>query len=165
MEKKMSSIIFNSPVEVGLRLLVLLKHTTKSLDMQRLIYYNYFLIHSSDVPESPRSLHPDLPGRACEILVNRKIVKKGIYILLSKGLINVKYTKQGIKYIASKDIEIVFKKFESEYARELSERAKWVFSTFDTYSDKKLSDYMNKHLGKWGSEFSRNYTVLEQQNA
>ena len=45
---------FNSPLECGLRTLTLLAASQPSAcDLQRLIFYDYLLIHSGDVPGGP----------------------------------------------------------------------------------------------------------------
>lgn len=50
---------FNSPVESGLRALVLLYSLfPTSASLQRLVVFDYLLIHSDDVPDGPEGLHP-----------------------------------------------------------------------------------------------------------
>jgi hypothetical protein len=63
---------FNSPLECGLRLLFVLvaANRTRS-DLQRLISYDYLLIHSGDIANGPHSLHPPVPFRGTELLVKR----------------------------------------------------------------------------------------------
>lgn len=153
--------VFNSPLEVALRLLFIFDNTTKSLDLQRLVYYNYILIHSSDIPDAPKSVHADLPRRFGEILVNRKVIQKGLTLLLSKGLIDVKYLKDGISYRGNKQTALFICHFDTEYSRKLAKIADWLSSQFDSMTDKQLSDYMEKNIGKWGSEFLPNRNSLD----
>ena len=104
--------VFNSPLEIALRLLFIVNRTSKSLDLQRLIYYNYLIVHSSDIPESPGSIHADLPRRSCEMLVNRTIVKKGLTLLVSKDLIAVKYSNEGILYGKNNNTDLFIQNFD-----------------------------------------------------
>lgn len=150
--------IFNTPIEVGLRLLFVIKFSNKSLDLQRLIYYNYILIHSSDIPNAPKSLHPDFPNRSCEIYVTRNIIQKGLLLLVKKGLVEMVYSKKGIQYKSNKLSDAFLIQFESAYASELLKRASWVSKQFDSFTDKQLSDYINENVGVWGSEFIKKYT-------
>jgi hypothetical protein len=152
---------FNSPIEVALRLLFIFNNTKKSFDIQRLIYYNYLLIHSSDVPNAPASIHADLPRRSCEMLVNRKVIQKALTILLSRGLIDVVYLKKGIEYKKNNYTEIFTTYFDSTYSKQLQERSQWLGAEFDKLDDKQLSKLMDSNLGKWGSEFSVIYTDLD----
>lgn len=149
---------FNSPLEVALRLLFIFNNSKRSFDLQRLIYYNYLLIHSSDIPNAPTSIHADLPRRSCEMLVNRKVIQKALTILLSRGLIDVIYLKNGIEYKKNNNTELFTNYFDSAYSKQLQERSQWLSAEFDKLDDKKLSKLMDSNLGKWGSEFSVIYT-------
>ncbi len=165
MEKIEIPSLFNSPLEVGLRILYIFRNTNKSiLDIQRLIYYNYLIVHSSDIPDAPESLHPEMPNRSCEILIGRKVIQKGINLLLSRELICVKYAKSGIKYISNKNTSLFLDHFNSNYSKELDERAKWVCSNYDSMSDNKLNGFIQSNLGKWGAEFSREFHLMEGNN-
>jgi hypothetical protein len=147
--------VFNSPLEIALRVLFIFDKTSKLLDLQRLIYYNYLLVHSADMPDSPKSLHADLPRRSCEMLVSRTAVKKGLTLLLSRDLIDVKYSKAGgILYRKNDNTGSFTQYFESTYSKQLQERAEWISSTFDKLTDSQLAQIMDSNIGKWGSEFS-----------
>jgi hypothetical protein len=154
-EVKSKRLIFNSPLEIALRLLYIFNSATIPLDLQRLVYYHYLLIHSGDIPDSPQSIHPNLPIRSCEILVNRQVLKSSLTLLVLKDLVKVKYTqKQGIQYSKSKTTNVFVKYLESPYSKLLEQRATWLCSTFDNFSDKKLSKLIQDNLEQWGSEFS-----------
>ena len=56
-------------------------------DLQRLIQYDYLLVHSSDVPDGPPSIHPANPYRSSELHVRRQMIEKGIAMMLSKSII------------------------------------------------------------------------------
>lgn len=154
-------LIFNSPLEISLRLLFIFNATTKSLDLQRLIYYNYLLVHSADILNAPKSIHADLPRRSCEMLVNRTIVKKGLTLLLSKDIIAVKYLKNGIEYKKNNNTNSFLQYFESSYSKQLQERANWRCSNFDNLTDRQLAGLIESNIGKWGSEFSVIYDEVE----
>ncbi len=158
--------LFNSPLEIGLRVLFLFKNTDKqNLDIQRLIYYNYLLVHSSDVTNSVESLHPNLPNRSCEILVSRDIILRGLNLLLSKNLICIDYKKTGIKYRKNENTLHFLQYLESDYSKKLDNQSKWVCTNFDSMEDNKLNSFMQQNLGKWGSEFSTEYNVMGEDIA
>ena len=166
MEKMITPYFFNSPLETGLRLLFVFNNTNKRfLDIQRLVYYNYLLIHSSDIPEAPfESLHPEMPNRSCEILIGRKIIQKGINLLLSKGLICVHYEKSGVRYNSNENTSLFMGYLSSKYSKELEKRAKWVCEKYDSMSDHKLNEFMQNNLGTWGAEFSREFHLMGDLN-
>jgi len=158
------NFLFNSPLEIALRLIFVFNRSSRPLDLQRLIYYNYLLVHSADIPNSPKSIHADLPRRSCEMLVNRDIVKKGLLLLLLKDLIGVEYSKSGIQYKRNKNTESFVKYFESIYSKQLQDRAEWLCSNFDELDDKDLSELVERNIGQWGSEFSVIYDELDDSD-
>src|SRR5437879_6232450 len=90
---------FNTSLESGLRSLFILNSVAPNLrDLQRLIYYDYLIVHSSDVPDGPLSLHPPIPHRSGEWLVRRELVQEGLNLMFSKELIIKMYDPCGIIY-------------------------------------------------------------------
>ncbi|HZW40400.1 MAG TPA: ABC-three component system middle component 2 [Ignavibacteriaceae bacterium] len=157
--------VFNTPLEVGLRLLYVLNALKPSTcDLQRLIFYDYILLHSSDIPEGPKSIHPNVPFRSTEILVKRELVKKGLTLMHSKQLVKVLFDSKGILYVAS-DITGAFLNYiNSEYANKLKLVAHWLVNKFESYSDKDLSQYIKNNMDVWGGEFSKESLLRGTQN-
>jgi len=161
MDKEVKISIFNSPLEVGLRMLFIFSKTSIPLDLQRLVHYNYLLIHSADAPDGPASMHPGLPLRSCEMLVNRTILKKGLNLLLLKGLILVNYSEKGIVYSKNDSTDEFVSYFQSEYSKQLQNRAEWLCSAFDKLTDGQVADLIDNNLGKWGTEFTPTHDEVE----
>jgi len=79
--------VYNTPLECGLRCAALLLAAYPThCDLQRLVQYEYLLVHSGDVPEGPTSLHPAAPHRSGELLVRRALVERGILFMMSRNL-------------------------------------------------------------------------------
>ena len=79
---------FNSPLECGLRSLALLAAAgPTAYDLQRLVFYDYLLVHSADVPGGPESIHPPTPLRSGEALVRRHWVERGLLLMISRELV------------------------------------------------------------------------------
>jgi hypothetical protein len=151
METVVPSRTFNTPLEAGLRALFLLATGRRSFDSQRLVYFDYFLVHSSDVGGA-ESLHPHTPSQKGELLVRRQLVQDGLSLMRSRDLIERRFVATGISYRSMKAGRYVVSLFESPYATALRERAEWVVETFGDLSDKQLSEAMDLHLGKWEEE-------------
>ena len=90
--------ILNNPTEMALRLSFILGNSKKPADLQRLMYYNYIAIHSSDIEKSKKSLHPQIPHRSCKMLIGREIIKNALILLESKKLIKI-----NIKFCLTKE--------------------------------------------------------------
>jgi hypothetical protein len=93
--------LFNGPVEVGLRSLVLLVEAfPDGLDLQRLVTLDYLIVHSGDVAAGPASLHPASPLRAGEVAVRRGLIESGLHLYTHRGLLHRTAGAEGITYFA-----------------------------------------------------------------
>lgn len=147
---------FNSPLECGLRTLVLLDAAhPASCDLQRLVFYDYLLVHSGDVPGGPDSIHPPTPLRSGEALVRRHWIERGLLLMLSRELVTRAFSPQGIIYQASPLTASFLGYMEEPYTKQLRERAQWVIGRFGAYSDHTLIDFFKENLDRWGGEFIR----------
>lgn len=145
---------FNSPLECGLRSIVLLAEAyPKRLDLQRLLHYDYLLVHSGDVGGGPESIHPPTPHRSGELLVRRPLIEKGIMMMLSRSVIECEFTSRGILYFSGEWGVSFLDTLVSDYTRLLKERARWVVQHFSRYTDEELTRFVREHWGQWGSEF------------
>lgn len=147
---------FNSPFEVGLRTLAILAIASPvSLDLQRLIYYDYLVIHTNDVGaiDSPPSLHPDTPHRSGGIIVRRKAMQQGLELMYSKSLINIIFDEKGISYSASELTQPFLDLFESSYSKRLQRNALWVIRYFSGYSEEEMKLFIERNIENWGGEF------------
>ena len=147
---------FNSPLECGLRALVLLDAAQPAVcDLQRLVFYDYLLVHSGDVPGGPDSIHPATPLRSGEALVRRHWIERGILLMISRELVVRTFSNQGILYQASPLATSFLGYMEQPYTRTLRERGKWVIEQFGGYSDQQLVEFFKENLDRWGGEFIR----------
>jgi hypothetical protein len=93
---------FNGPVEIGLRALcVLTTAFPAAYALQRLVVFDYFLVHSDDIEGGPEGLHPRTPHRGGEILVRRGVIQDGLTLYESRGLIERVYKNGGIFFAAT----------------------------------------------------------------
>jgi hypothetical protein len=155
-------ILFNSPLEVGMRTLIVLAEVNDWCDVQRLTIYDYFLVHSSDISEGPESLHPASPYRSGELAVKREVIQKGLHLLMSKGLIESSFDDYGIRFKAKEVARPFLNYFESPYAKKARDIAAWIGVEFQQMSDEKLQTIVSEKIGRWGSEFI-NETLVEEE--
>ena len=67
-------LTFNSPIETGVRALILLSEAyPQGFDLQRILEYDYMMVHTGDFENGPPSIHPALPLRSGELLVRRSV--------------------------------------------------------------------------------------------
>jgi hypothetical protein len=125
----------------------------KSCNIQRLIYYDYFLIHAFDLDIQYSSIHPDNPYRSGEIAIKRELLFNGLKLLCKKKLVEVEFSKNGIYYIASDLANQFLIYFKSPYFLKLEKMSYYIIQFFDSYSDSKLTTFVDSKIRGWGTEF------------
>jgi len=149
---------FNSPLEAGLRALFILAATKRALDSQRIIYFDYMLVHSAEVG-GENSLHPRTPSQKGELLVRRRLVQDGLALMRSRELVERRFAASGIVYAATAAGRYVTEQFGSAYADALRDRAEWVIETFSARSDTQIADLLRARIGSWEDEL-----IMEPQS-
>lgn len=144
---------FNSPLETGVRALILLAESyPEHLDLQRILEFDYLIVHSGDVG-GPRSLHPPLPLRSGELLVRRHLVERGLLLMISRGLVARFASPSGFRYQADDTAGPFLDALTAEYVDELKERAEWVLKTFGEMSEPDVKHVLSTVYDQWTSEF------------
>jgi hypothetical protein len=121
---------FNSPIETGIRALILLAESYPvQLDLQRILEFDYLIVHSGDM-DGPPSIHPALPLRSGELLVRRQLIERGLLLMISRGLVIRHATPTGFLYQAEDDAGPFLDALTAEYLGDLKDRAVWVVDHF-----------------------------------
>jgi hypothetical protein len=98
--------LFNSPLETGVRSVVLLHAATpRAYDLTHLTWLDHLVVHTGDVA-GPPSLHPDIPQRAGELVVRRQIVEEGLRLMSRLHMVEFRYTERGILYATREDASL-----------------------------------------------------------
>jgi hypothetical protein len=130
---------FNSPLESGLRAITLLVEVFPlSLDLEYLVFFDYLTVHSNDVENGPESLHAPLPMRSGELTVRRELIERGLLLLISRNLTDRVSSSEGFKYVATENASAFLEMLCAQYTLKLRERAKWVISTFGSFTPEQI---------------------------
>jgi hypothetical protein len=144
---------FNSPIETGMRALILLAESYPAqLDLQRILEFDYLIVHSGDV-DGPPSIHPALPLRSGELLVRRQLIERGLLLMISRGLISRHATSTGFLYQAEDDAGPFLDALSAEYLDDLKNRAVWVVDRFSEMSDHDIRVMLSQVYDQWSREF------------
>jgi hypothetical protein len=144
---------FNSPIETGIRALILLAESyPQQLDLQRMLEFDYIMVHTSDV-DGPPSIHPALPLRSGELLVRRQLIERGLLLMISRGLVSRHATPNGFTYQAEDDAGPFLDALTAEYLDELKDRATWVVDRFSDMSDHDIRVMLSSVYDQWSREF------------
>lgn len=159
-EKNKMLKIFNSPVEIGIRALIILdKFSPRSLDFQRILYFDYLILNSGDYPKGPPSLHPKLPNRSSAVGIRRKDLTDGLDLLVSRDLVVRDFSaKEGVLFRSTDVAKVFLKYFSTQYHLDLSVRAQWIYESFAALPMNSLISTVETESGEWGVEFSKDLT-------
>ena len=149
-----SSGVFNSPVELGLRALMLLAESyPKPLDLHRLVILDYLLVHSGDLEGGPPSLHPPSPLRAGEVSIRRGLLEDGLHLFATKGLVYRVVDESGICYTVQDLAAVFLDALSSNYSGILRNRARWAVDNAGSLSEDEATKLLEKTIGRWKTEF------------
>lgn len=154
-DKNRNPLPFNSPLETGVRSVVILNASyPQAYDLFQLTWLDHLVVHSADVG-GPPSMHPDVPQRSGEILIRRRLVENGLNMMRRLHMVEVVAYKQGVLYRASGEAAPFVALMSTEYALLLKERAKWLADGIGKLSHEGMSDLIINRLGKWNIEFDK----------
>ncbi|WP_434141441.1 hypothetical protein JQR84_24425 (plasmid) [Pseudomonas luteola] len=125
-----SKDLYNSPVEIGARIVLLLAGLARYLDLDELIFLDYASIYSGDFQGEP-SLHPALLNRLAELVRRREIFPSAIKLFVSKGLMTSQIDEHGVRYSVTKEGRSFAVKLNTEYHADFRRRVSWVEENID----------------------------------
>jgi hypothetical protein len=146
-------VTFNGPLEAGMRAVAILGAAyPQTFDLQRLVAFDYLLVHTGDV-DGPESLHPPSPLHSAELLVRRKLVEEALLLMMTRDLVVREITDEGFKYGAGENAAPFLASLTTSYLLSLKERASWLVGSFGSYADQQFRVVMRKFFDAWVEEF------------
>lgn len=146
-------VTFNGPLEAGIRAVSILGAAyPQSYDLQRLVAFDYLLVHTADVG-GPESLHPPTPMHSAELLVRRKLVENALLLMMTRALVQREVTSEGIKYIAGEYAATFLNSLSSTYLHALKDRADWLVGALGSHTDQDFKGVMRRFFDDWVEEF------------
>ncbi len=154
---------FNGPVEIGLRALAILNSSYPDVySLQRLVVFDYLIVHSDDVPDGPPGLHPQTPHRGGELLVRRGVLQRGLLLYQSRGLVEQRYEDSGVFFAATERSAAFLDVLRTEYVADLLERAAWLVGSFGKTPEADLEEMVRDRVGEWGAEFEMESVLWDE---
>ncbi|WP_107105514.1 ABC-three component system middle component 2 [Streptomyces roseifaciens] len=142
----------NSPVELGMRALVLLARSHPDpLDLSWLVLLDHAMLHSGQF-DGPPSLHPQLPAQPGELGMKRHLVQEGLEVLMRAGLATVEATGDGLVYKVTQRGSGFVGILEAPYVDALSLRAQWAIDQFASATD--VVAATRDITARWHDEFT-----------
>lgn len=155
--------VFNSPFELGLRMVYLLGALAPGgADLQKLVLLDYAIVYSGDLG-GPNSLHTPVPYRGAELLSRRELIEQGLYLMSTRGLIDARMDSDGITYYAGPAARSMTGALTSNYLRQLEARCEWVANQFGNADSIELTAQFASSGHLWGAELEASMAGREHQ--
>jgi hypothetical protein len=150
--RKTRVAVFNSPFELGLRMVYLLQSLAPhGADLQKLVLLDYAVVYSADL-DGPTSLHTPVPFRGAELLSRRELIEQGLYLMSTRGLVDASWNVDGITYFAGEAARSMTSALTSQYLRDLEIRCRWVAQQFGQIASLELTAQFATSGHLWGAE-------------
>lgn len=151
---------FNSPLETGLRALVVLEAMyPRPCDLGELTWFDYLVVYTADLDgpdgaEAPESLHPPIPGRQDGIIVRRRLVERSLDLMRGVHLVDLRHDADGIRYVAGDDAPEFLETLQAPYTQRLKERARWLADRLSGLSRDEISEIVDRNIGALAVQFA-----------
>lgn len=150
--KRQALPVFNSPFELGIRMVYLLQALTpRGADLQKLVLLDYAIVYSADL-NGPSSLHTPIPFRGAELMSRRELIEQGLYLMSTRGLVTATWETDGITYFAGEVARAMTGALTSSYLRELEHRCEWVAEHYGRADSTQLTAQFAASGHLWGAE-------------
>lgn len=123
----------------------------KGADLQKLVMLDYAIVYSKDVG-GPESLHTPVPFRNSELFSRRERIEQGLYLMSTRGLVEVSLDDSGMTYLAGSSSFTMVKSLSSKYWRELEKRCYWAAGHFGEMTTPEMQKLFAEQGHLWGAE-------------
>src|SRR5262245_28166346 len=146
-------VTFNGTLEAGIRAVALLGAAhPRAFDLQRLIAFDYLLVHTGDI-DGPESLHPEARLRSAQLLVRRRLVEQALLLMMTRHLVERDVSAEGLRYRAGENAAPFLAALETDYLKALKQRAEWLVNALGNKSEQEFRAIMRKFFDDWIEEF------------
>jgi hypothetical protein len=152
--------LFNSPLETGIRALTVLEaFYPRRFDLTEMTWFDHLVVHTSDLSDfagtlAPDSLHPDLPARAGELFVRRRLVESSLRLVHRAHLVDILHDENGVQFVASEEAPSFLASLKAPYTLELRKRAVWLAEQFRDLRSAEIAELVRKKVGRWTADFA-----------
>lgn len=150
--KRPAVAVFNSPFELGLRMVYLLQALSpRGADLQKLVLLDYAVVYSADL-DGPSSLHTPIPFRGAELLSRRELIERGLHLMSTRALVTAAWGADGVTYFAGEAARTLTTSLTSQYMRQLEPRCQWAARIFGSSDSGDLTSQFAASGHLWGAE-------------
>lgn len=130
---------FNSPLELGTRVALILTAIDEKLDVNQLVLLDYALIYSREF-NGPVSLHPEVPNHVAELAHRQEFLSEALSLFVRKGIVSTCIDEHGISYFSNEQTLAFISSLKSVYYRKCWVRLDWLIENYDEILQYKVSE-------------------------
>lgn len=131
--------IYNSPLEITVRILMILVSVNEPMAFDRILYYDFITNYGKEFKISESNLHGDSPFNGEEIAARRRSFRYALKKAVLEGLITPVYSaKAGFAYNPSEEGLRLIEQLGSSYKHEYMTTISKVVKTFNKLSAHEL---------------------------
>lgn len=155
----------NSPLELGLRTLVVLTASfPRELDIDRLVLMDYCLLRSEDLG-GPVSVLPSVSTRGGELGIKRSVLEHGIQVMSRAGLIDVVVSPEGLNYRASEAATPFLRLVSSPLLDRLTQVAEWAVGDFGDLPATGIRERIRLISNQWSEQLTEDFHEIGEDLA
>lgn len=113
-------------------------------DLQKLVLLDYAVVYSAELG-GPPSLHTPVPYCGSEYLSRRDLIAQGLYLMSTRGLVNIEMGETGITYFAGDSARAMVCAVSAPYLGELERCSQWAASAFVLARSGRSNDRRNSN--------------------
>ena len=147
-----TDLIYNTPQEIAIRLLVVLLVSKNKLSKDRLIFFDFLTIHTSTFSDTNKSIHPDNPYFGLEFFSKNTNTEKAVHLLVHKKLINSFHDEGGYYFEINNMGKYILSLINGPYKNQVVIHAGKVIEEFSSLTDQDIRKYFDLNLIKWSAE-------------
>jgi hypothetical protein len=141
-----SSSPFNTPLETGIRVVILLVEAFPvAMSLDRLVMLDHVLVHTADFG-GPPSVHPPSPYRIAEPYVRRELVQRSLILFRSRGLVVEIPSGEGFLWQAGDPAAPFLECLSTRYHQTLRARAAWTIEHYGSATEVALASAMGERV-------------------
>lgn len=122
--------IFNTEFEISMRILLLLNAFEEGLDLDRILYLDFFTTYSKNYELGGENINGDNDFRLNDLMLQPTLFEKSIKELVLDGFVNVLADKRGFIYKINSKGKTICLEMKSDYSEEYKINASLTYQNF-----------------------------------
>jgi hypothetical protein len=145
--------LYNSPLETGIRAVVVLEHLRPvRADLPEMMLFDHVVVHTGD-HGGPESLHTAVPKRQGELLVRRRLIQHSLHLMRQCHLVDETHDASGISYHATEEAAAYVELLETPYSEHLKRCSVWIRGEVERHTKDGFKERLRERIGDWAEAF------------